>query len=126
MITLSHQGSTKLLKQWKRAFKRTINLNKYQSKILSERQNQYLDFLIEASFQGVNRHFVLSFKNDNDREVHTNYYLPKVEIKDYELTDGKNIFDQRVKSNMRTYDNTRQFTTGHVDDYTIGCLLGHY
>ena len=43
---------------------------------------QQLDFLLDPSFQGVNKLFVLSFKNEGDRKVHTGYYLPKVEIKD--------------------------------------------
>ena len=29
-----------------------------------ERQNQHLDYLIDSSFQGVNRHFVLPFENE--------------------------------------------------------------
>ena len=41
--------------------------------------NQYLDFLIDTSFQGVNRLFVLLFENDGDRKVHTGYYLPNEE-----------------------------------------------
>ena len=45
---------------------------------------QQLDFLLDPSFQGVNKLFVLSFKNEGDRKVHTGYYLPKVEIKDYD------------------------------------------
>ena len=53
---------------------------------ISERQNQYSDFLIDPSFQGVNRLFILSFENENDRTVHTKYYLPTVE-KDYKCYD---------------------------------------
>ena len=41
-------------------------------------QNKYLDYLIDPSFQGVNRLFVLSFENIIDREAHRNYYLPKI------------------------------------------------
>ena len=44
-----------MLEQLKFGFKRTINWNKYQSKISTERPNQYLDYLIDRSFQGVNR-----------------------------------------------------------------------
>ena len=53
-----NQGPTflnKLLEQFKSGFKRTINRNKYQSRKSIERQNQYLDYLIDSSFQGVNR-----------------------------------------------------------------------
>ena len=45
--------------------------NKYQSKFLSERQNKYLKFLIDPSFQGVNRLFLLLYQNEDDRKVHT-------------------------------------------------------
>ena len=72
-----------MLEQLKSGFKRTIMLNKYQSKMSTERQNQNLDFLIDPSLQGVNRLFVLLFENEGNRIVHTGYYLPKVEIKDY-------------------------------------------
>ena len=51
------------------------------------------------SFQGVNRLFVFSFENENDRKSHSNYYLPKVEIKDYNvIIHSKNVFDQPINS----------------------------
>ena len=54
-----------------------------ETKVSTEGLNQDLDFLIDPSFQRVNRLFVLLFENEVDRKVHTGYYLPKVEIKDY-------------------------------------------
>ena len=57
VVTLSTQDNTKLLEQLKSGFKRTINWNKYQPKITPQRPNQYLDFLIDPSFRGVNRLF---------------------------------------------------------------------
>ena len=126
VVTLSIQGNAKLLEQLRSDFKKAINWNKYQPKVSSERQNQYLDFLIDPSFQGVNRLFVLSFENEEDRKVHTGHYLPKVEIKDYNvMTDGKSFFDQPGKRDMRTYDNIRKIATGQGDDYTTGCLLDY-
>ena len=66
----------------------------------------FFDFLIDASFQGVNRLFVLLFENEVDRTVHTRHYLPKVKIKDYiVMIDGKMYFDQPVKNNLNTYEN---------------------
>ena len=38
-------------------------------KVSTEEVNQYLDFLIDPSFQGVNRRFVLSSENEGDRET---------------------------------------------------------
>ena len=72
VVTLSTQGNVKLLQQLKSRFKRTIIWNKHQPKVSIEIKNQYLDILIDPSFQGVNRPFVLLFENEEDRKVHTN------------------------------------------------------
>ena len=53
---------------------------KYQSEVSTERQSQYLDFLIGPSLL-----FVLSLENEDDRKVHKGYSLPKVEIKYYNV-----------------------------------------
>ena len=58
IATLSTQDDAKLLKQLESGFRRTIYWNKYQSKITTQAQNRYLDFLIDPSLQGVNRLFV--------------------------------------------------------------------
>ena len=51
----------------------------------------------------MNRLFVLLFEHKNDRTLHTKYYLPIVEIKDYNvMIGGKKFFDQPVKNNLRT------------------------
>ena len=65
VVILSTQDNVKLLKQIESGFKRAINLNKYQSKTTFQVQNQYLDFLIDPSFQTVNRLFVLLFKDED-------------------------------------------------------------
>ena len=86
VVTLSTQDNAKLLQELKASFKRTINWNKYQSKVSMQVTNPCLDYLIDPSFQEINRLFVLSFENSSDRTVHTKYYLPAIEIKDYNLT----------------------------------------
>ena len=69
-------------------------MNKYQSKTTFQAQNQYLDFLIDPSFQTVNRFFVLLFKDEDGWESYKQYHLPTVEIKDYNvMIDGRNFFD---------------------------------
>ena len=60
--------------------------------------NPYLDHLIDLSFQGICRLFVLSFKNNNDSKGHRKYFFPKVEIKDYNvMIDGQNVFINSLK-----------------------------
>ena len=123
---LPTQDNVKLLEQLKCGFKRTIDWNKYQSKVSTQIQNQYLNFLIDSSLEGVNRLFVLLFENEEDRNAHTKNYLPKAEIKEYNaMIDGKNLFDQPVNSSMKPYDSIQEIATGQGDDYTTGCLLDY-
>ena len=81
VVTLSSQDNGKLLEQLKSVFKRTIYWNKYEPKVTVEQQNQYLDLLINPSFQGVNRPFVLSFEDSDGRRSYKRYYYPLVEVK---------------------------------------------
>ena len=67
VVTLSTQDNAKLLPQLKSGFKRTISWNKYLAKPELLAQNANLNHLIEPSFQGVNRLFVLAFEDDAQR-----------------------------------------------------------
>ena len=126
VVTLSIQENTKFLQQLKSGFKRVINWNKYLSKPELLAQNPKLNHLVEPSFQEINRLFVLAFENDNHRTSDELYYLPTVEIKDYNIViNGENFFDQPIKNNKITYDNIRKIATGQGDDYTTGCLLDY-
>ena len=110
--------------QLKSGLKRTINWNKYQTKVSIEKVNEYLDFLIDPCFQGVNRLFVLPFENEAQNKSYKGYYLLAREIKYYNIMiDGQNVFDQPIRNNLITYDNIRKVATGQGDDYTTGCLL---
>ena len=112
--TLSIQDNEKLLQQLKFDFKKTVNWNKYLSKvILYDTRKPYLDYLIGPSFQRVNSFFVLSFENNADRTAHRGYYLQKVEIKDHNVKiDGRNFSDQPINNDIKTYENIRKFATG--------------
>ena len=124
MVTLSTQDNAKLLQQLKSGFNRVINSNKYLSKQELLAQSFNSNHLVEPSFQGVNRLFALAFENDTQRANAKGYYLPNIEIKDYNmLINGENLFDQPIKNNKVTSENIRKFATGQGDDYTTGCLL---
>ena len=43
-------------------------INEYHFKKRSEPQNRYLNVLIDSSFTGINRLFVLSFESDDGRK----------------------------------------------------------
>ena len=126
VVTLSTKDNEELLQQLKSGFKKTISWNKYESRIRPFAQNRYLNYLINPSVQGVNKLFVLSFENENDRTSHSTYYLPKIEIKDYNvMIDGRNVFDQPINSMNKTYENIRKIATGKGDDYATSCLLDY-
>ena len=126
VVTLSTQDNAKLLPQLKSGFKKTISRNKYLAKPELLAENANLNHLTEPSFQGVNRHFVLAFENDGNRASSKRYYIPNVEIKDYNvMIDGKNFFDQPVKNIKVTYGNIRKIAIGQGDDYKTGCLLDY-
>ena len=121
VVTLSTQDNAKLLPQLKSGFKRTINWNKYLSKPVLLARNSNLNHLIEPSFQGVNRLFALPFEDDDQKISNKRYYIPNVEIKDYNvMIAGKNVFDQPIKNDKVTYENIRKITTGQGDYYTTG------
>ena len=123
VVTLSTHDNAKLLTQLKSGFKRAISWNKYLSKPELLAQNANLNHLVEPSFQRVNKHFVLAFEDDAQRISNKRYYIPNVEIKDYNvMIDGKNFFDQPVKNDKVTYENIRKVATGQGDDFTAGCL----
>ena len=116
----------KLLQQLKSGLKRTIKWNQNESSVKTLAQNRYLSYLINPSFQGINRLFVLSFENENDRRSHSTHYFLKVEIKDYNvMIDGRNLFDQPINGMNKTYENIRRIATGQGDDYTTSCFLDY-
>ena len=113
VVTLSTQENATFLQQLKSGFKRVIKWNKYLSKPELLAQTQNLNHLVEPSFQGVNRLFVLAFSNDISRTSDDRYYLLNVEIKDYIIMiNGENFFDQPIKNNKVTYENIRKIATG--------------
>ena len=111
VATLSTQGRVKLLKQLESGFKVKINWNKYQSKVTQQTRNKNLDFLIDPSFQGVNRDFRylnIHLKIGIFDKVKKNIFLRTVEITHYNvMIDGRNFFNQPVKVDLRTNDNIR-------------------
>ena len=93
VVTLSKENDIKLLEQLKSVFKGTIKWNKYRFHMTVQPQNNNLNYLIDPTFTNVNRLFVLSFTRNNagdNRDSFSHYYVPNVEIKDFNvLIDGK-------------------------------------
>ena len=93
VVTLSAENDDRLLEQLKTGFKITSKWNKYRSDISKQTKNNKLKYLIDPPFSNVNRLFVLTFENEDDRTSFSKYYVPKVELKDFNvLIDGKPFF----------------------------------
>ena len=68
-VTLSIQDNAKLLQQLRSGSKKVVMWNKYLSKPELLAQDLNLNHLVEPSFQGVNRLFVLAFEKDTQRKA---------------------------------------------------------
>ena len=136
IVTLSTKDNVNLTKQLneKGGFKRSFFWNKYKCKI--ETKEADADNLkrvsLDASFQGVNRLFILVFNDVNNdanrvqRDSRRKYFLPRVNIINCNvLIDGRNFYDQPINDQIKTYDEIRKIATGKGEDYTIGCLLDY-
>ena len=79
---------------------------------------------------GVKRLFVFAYDATNITEAgikdNRKYFLPKAEIKSYNvLSDETNFYDQPINNFKKYYDEVRKNSIGQGDDYTTGCLLGY-
>ena len=96
VVTLSTKDNANLKKQLNEGFKRSFYWNEYKSKEETKGANNqtFTRFPLDASFQGVNRLFVLDFNNADgnnrvQRKSHRKYYIPRVDITKYNvLPDG--------------------------------------
>ena len=91
-------------------------------------QNDHIRELLDASYQGVKRSFVLAYEGDANRvtaDSYRRYFFPRVKIEHYNIEiDGRNFYDQPINDLIKQYDEVRKVSTGQFDDYTTGCLLG--
>ena len=82
VVTLSKDDEIKLLTFLKSGFTREIIWNKYRSQMSTEAINNNLNILIDPTVTNVNRLFVLAYQTADDRQSFSQFYLPKVMIKD--------------------------------------------
>ena len=119
LVTLSIEGNAKLTKLLSKGFKRSVYWNKYKV-VLNKtyNQNNYIRELVDVSYQGVKRLFVLAYYNtdDNNRvtaDSHRRYFLPRINIENYNIEiDGKNFYGQPINDLIKQYDEVRKISTG--------------
>ena len=123
-VTLSKDDEIKLLTNLKSGFKREIIWNKYRSQMTTEAVNNNLNILIDPTFTNVNRLFVLAYQNADDRQSFSQFYLPRVMVKDYNvIIDKLAFFDLPIKTKEEAYEKSidisrnNEYTTGNLLDY---------
>ena len=138
VVTLKTENNKKLSELLRKSFSRSVFWNEYKSEIqtvitenAAENSNMRR-ILLDSSFQGVNRLFVMCFNNVNTKrnnaetESHRRYYLPRVEIKDRNLLiDVRAFYDQNITDNIIKYNELVNLTTGKSKDCTTGCLIDY-
>ena len=112
IVTFSTKDSANLTKQLSEGFKRSVYWNSYETrpaKVIEQGKNLYE--LLNASFQGVRRLFVLAYvvaagaaNDEAGIKDNKKYFLPRGEIKNYNvLIDGRNFYDQPINDLIKQY-----------------------
>ena len=124
VVTLSKDDEIKLLTNLKSGFTREIIWNKYRSQMSTEATNNNLNILIDPTFLNINRLFVLAYQTTDDRQLFSQFYLPKFMVKDFNvITDKLAFFDLPIKTEEETYEKiidisrNNEYTTGNLLDY---------
>ena len=112
VVPLSSKDNVNLTKQLNEGFKRSVYWNEYKSKIETKAadDNNVTRFSLSASFQGVNRLFLLAFDNTEnsnkkvERDSHRKYFLPIANITNYNvLIDGRNFYDPPISDQIKKF-----------------------
>ena len=124
IVTLSKDDEIKLLTNGKSGFMREVTWNKYRSQMSTEAINNNLNILIDPTFTNVNRLFVLAYRNADDRQSFSQFCLPRVRIKDFNvIIDKLAFFDLPIKTEEETYEKiidiskNNEYTTDNLLDY---------
>ena len=89
-----------------------------------EAANNNLNILIDPTFTNVNRLFVLAYRNTDNRQSYSRFYLPNLMVKDYDvIIDKLAFFDLPIKTEEEAYEKiidisrNNEYTTGNLLDY---------
>ena len=94
VVPLKTEDNTKLSKLLSKGFKRPIYWNKYKI-IFKNYNDEYIRERLDASFQGVNKLFVLPYASGNNitnENSYRRYFLPRLKIKNYNIEIDEKIF----------------------------------
>ena len=90
----------------------------------TEAINNNLNILIDPTFTNLNRLFLLTYQNADDRQSFSPFYLPKVMVKDYNvIIDKLAFFDLPIKTEEEAYEKIIDIC--RINEYTTGNLLDY-
>ena len=104
VVTLQTEYQNQFYKDLKTGISIDFTWNKYRSQMINQKATNNLNFLIDRTFNIVNRLFVLAFPNEEDRRSFSKYSTPIVEIKDCNvIMDGEPFYEIPIKNKEETY-----------------------
>ena len=136
IVALNTENNNMLSELLSKGFERTVVWNEYKSKrervTIPQNDNMFGRTTLDVIFQGVSKLFAAAYQTDdiernaNTGESRRRYYLPRAEIKDYNvLIDGRNFYDQNLNRSIVRYIEILKMTTGRSEDHSTGCLLDY-
>ena len=136
VVTLNTENNNKLSSLLSKGTERTVVRNEYKSKIerinIPRNDNILRRTTSDTTFQGVSILFAAAYatfnmqRNTDNEYSRKRYYLPRIEIKDYNvLIVGRNFSDQDLNTSIVRYNEFLKMTTGRSEDYSTGCLLDY-
>ena len=135
VVILSAKDNEKLVRQLSEGFKRRVYWNRYKvidNKVVDiarANEEKHIRKLLDSSYQGVKRLFVLAYDNTaGNNQVSDDpfkkYFLPGVKIENCNIeNDRKNFYDQPINDSIKQNDEVRKISTEQGHDYTTGWLL---
>ena len=96
----------------------------YRSQVINQSGTNNLNFLIDRTFNNVNRLFAIAFPNEEYRSSFSKYYVPNIEIKGYNvLIDLQPFYDIPINNKEETYKNIIELI--NQDNYTTRSSLDY-
>ena len=133
VMVLNTNDNKKLSDLLSKGFKRSVfwNEHKIKNEVHTADANNLKRIMLNSSFQGANRLFVLSYVSDGgnnaiDVNSKTKYALPRVNLTKFNvLLDGRNNYDQPISDEITKHNKLIKLTTGKGGDLTTGYLLDY-
>ena len=129
VVTLSKEDNKDFIEQQNKGFQRSIYWNEYKTKEINEDadDNMFKYINLDPSFQGVSRLFVMAYNRldgQRTRNGQRKYYLPRINLNKYNvIIDGRNFYDNPIKSDTEKYRELKKVMIGKGEDYSTGSLL---